>query len=1052
MGTLTSCSFSTLNFRFRLYPKGGAFREGIQVLERKNSKNICLLCKERSKGKISVRNLPGFTCFSTNGDNGEEELSKGSNLTTASSEEVEERNSDEFKSEQTPASISSRPPTISPTGPAFNNFQIDSFKLMELLGPEKVDPSDIKLIKDKLFGYSTFWVTREEPFGDLGEGILFLGNLRGKREEVFAKLQRQLAEVTGDKYNLFMLEEPNSEGPDPRGGPRVSFGLLRKEVSEPGQTTLWQYVIALLLFILTSGSCVELGIASQINRLPPEVMKYFTDPNAIEPPDMQLLTPFVEAALPLAYGVLGVQLFHEVGHFLAAFPKKVKLSIPYFIPNITLGSFGAITQFKSILPDRRTKVDISLAGPFAGAALSFSMFCVGLLLSSNPDAAGDLVQVPSMLFQGSLLLGLISRATLGYVSMHAATVSIHPLVIAGWCGLTTSAFNMLPVGCLDGGRAVQSMAHAYTRRVVEHRAKQRLEQGVVSAVRQKPYAGAAVLQGERGVKDWRVKEVSVPAGQRSARHSLRFHRGRSNRVVEKVASGLSIGVDQYPCQKALGCRSVEEEGGELEVGGFRSLPFITGAGDLLQGRSAAGVSLDGPDRWGLFSCSGQEAGPSHKQVGSTSGPLRLKALEAIVGGPKEDPFLLDLVFERLGLYSSARTRRRKMDVEVESAGLGCAKTPRADSPVVPLLDLGGGGVTFTVSVSSPGSSSSLQPVESFHQEVHGQCGVATLLELQPYCLQLLGSYVEGQVEGQGISAFSQGSSTRERWSVASTSAAEVDSGEEISVKVGLVASEDGSQPIASTGADFLDSSGVIQAAELASSVGLTPAAKGVRVSFSSGDVESDGVVRDGAGLSGSYPHPGMSLALASSAPLFASFEGSEEGGLRGNQISDSLAVSSAGHPGVEDDCLSRGPSERGSQGIRVDSVVVEGGVGSAIPGAFGKNALIGFGLTTYTLLGLGVLGGPLSLPWGLYVLICQRTPEKPCLNDVSEVGTWRRTALTVAIFLVVLTLLPLWDELAEELGIVIHAAVLEKKNVMGKSCIQVVVNERPGKMKILQRQ
>lgn len=71
-------------------------------------------------------------------------------------------------------------------------------------------------------------------------------------------------------------------------------------------------------------------------------------------------------------------------------------------------------QFKSILPDRSTQVDISLAGPFAGAALSFSMFVVGLLLSSNPDASGDLVQVPSMLFQGSLLLGIISRATLGY--------------------------------------------------------------------------------------------------------------------------------------------------------------------------------------------------------------------------------------------------------------------------------------------------------------------------------------------------------------------------------------------------------------------------------------------------------------------------------------------------------------------------------------------------------------------------------------------------------------------------------------------------------------
>lgn len=39
-----------------------------------------------------------------------------------------------------------------------------------------------------------------------------------------------------------------------------------------------------------------------------------------------------------------VDLLQEIGHFLAAFPRNVKLSIPYFIPNITLGSFGAITQ------------------------------------------------------------------------------------------------------------------------------------------------------------------------------------------------------------------------------------------------------------------------------------------------------------------------------------------------------------------------------------------------------------------------------------------------------------------------------------------------------------------------------------------------------------------------------------------------------------------------------------------------------------------------------------------------------------------------------------
>jgi hypothetical protein len=107
-------------------------------------------------------------------------------------------------------------------------------------------------------------LTREEPFGDLGEGVLFVGNLRGTIEDIFGKLQRQLRELTGDKYNLFMVEEPNSEEDDPRGGPRVSFGLLRREVSEPGPTTLWQYVISMLLFLLTVFSCIELGIASKV--------------------------------------------------------------------------------------------------------------------------------------------------------------------------------------------------------------------------------------------------------------------------------------------------------------------------------------------------------------------------------------------------------------------------------------------------------------------------------------------------------------------------------------------------------------------------------------------------------------------------------------------------------------------------------------------------------------------------------------------------------------------------------------------------------------------
>lgn len=51
-------------------------------------------------------------------------------------------------------------------------------------------------------------------------------------------------------------------------------------------------------------------LINQINRLPPELVKFLTDPNYTEAPDMELLYPFVDSALPLAYGVLGVLLFH----------------------------------------------------------------------------------------------------------------------------------------------------------------------------------------------------------------------------------------------------------------------------------------------------------------------------------------------------------------------------------------------------------------------------------------------------------------------------------------------------------------------------------------------------------------------------------------------------------------------------------------------------------------------------------------------------------------------------------------------------------------------
>ncbi|KAK7267913.1 hypothetical protein RIF29_20594 [Crotalaria pallida] len=59
-------------------------------------------------------------------------------------------------------------------------------------------------------------------------------------------------------------------------------------------------------------------------------------------------------------------------------------------------------------------------------------------------------------------------------------------------------------------------------------------------------------------------------------------------------------------------------------------------------------------------------------------------------------------------------------------------------------------------------------------------------------------------------------------------------------------------------------------------------------------------------------------------------------------------------------------------------------------GACGKNALVGFGLTTYTMLGLGVLGVPVSLPWGLYMILCQnRRKSFSCVLSRASKGLLR---------------------------------------------------------------
>ena len=60
---------------------------------------------------------------------------------------------------------------------------------------------------------------------------------------------------------------------------------------------------------------------------------------------------------------------------------QIKLGPPLFVPNGQLGSFGALSQLKSLVRNRTDLFDLAFSGPAASAIVSAIVFIGGLVLS-----------------------------------------------------------------------------------------------------------------------------------------------------------------------------------------------------------------------------------------------------------------------------------------------------------------------------------------------------------------------------------------------------------------------------------------------------------------------------------------------------------------------------------------------------------------------------------------------------------------------------------------------------------------------------------------------
>ena len=91
--------------------------------------------------------------------------------------------------------------------------------------------------------------------------------------------------------------------------------------------------------------------------------------------------------------------------------------------------------------------------------------------------------------------------------------------------------------------------------------------------------------------------------------------------------------------------------------------------------------------------------------------------------------------------------------------------------------------------------------------------------------------------------------------------------------------------------------------------------------------------------------------------------------------------------------------------------------GRMVQAIYGRKTLNRTTVFTLVVLVLVSLANPLALYWAGVIVILQRTPERPCLNDISEPNDARAALSLLALFLALTVLLPLTPSLAGRLGI-----------------------------------
>jgi membrane-associated protease RseP (regulator of RpoE activity) len=222
-------------------------------------------------------------------------------------------------------------------------------------------------------------------------------------------------------------------------------------IIQPTRQRLWLHIV-LLGATFVSTSIVGTWMQGNFARHQPAF--YFDDNISMFPVELLWQAPAkLVAGLPFCLTLMFILLAHEMGHYLYARRHHVYVTLPYFIPFPSLiGTLGAFIRIKSPIPSRAALFDIGIAGPIAGFIPSCVAVLAGLSLSQPLAAA-----IPAGDHEPGFPLAFHLAAHLLRMS-PPATLSLHPIAMAGWVGMFATALNLLPGGQLDGGHILYAIS------------------------------------------------------------------------------------------------------------------------------------------------------------------------------------------------------------------------------------------------------------------------------------------------------------------------------------------------------------------------------------------------------------------------------------------------------------------------------------------------------------------------------------------------------------------------------------------------------------------